>query len=102
MAYAFFGAIGIILIHAATGVCIGYGVYIYSLTKYLLFAIILYIPVTGITYVSAFLEKLYLQLLILPFGLILYWYFTTRVMVKIKLKKDKKEKKKGEKINGKK
>lgn len=102
LAYALIGAIGIILIHAATGVCIGYGVYIYSFTKYLLFAIALYVPVTGITYISAFLEKLYLQLLILPYGLILYWYFTTQVLVKIKVKKEEKKNKKGEKTNGKK
>jgi hypothetical protein len=102
LAYTLIGAIGIILIHAATGVCIGYGVYIYSLTKYLLFAIVLYIPVTGLTYISAFLEKVYLQLLILPYGLILYWYFTTQIMVKIKIKKEEKKNEKGEKSNGKK
>ena len=86
--YSLLGALGIILIHAATGVCIGYGVYSLKLPKYLLFAIILYIPVTGLTYVTAFIEKFYLQLLILPYGLILYWYFTTKVMVKIKLKRE--------------
>jgi hypothetical protein len=101
LAYALLGAIGIILIHAATGVSIGYGVYSYSLTKYLLFAIILYVPVTGLTYVSAFLEKLYLQLLILPYGLILYWYFTTKIMIKIKTKNKEKNKKKKVKKDGK-
>ena len=102
LSYALLGAIGIILIHAATGICIGYGVYSYSLTKYLLFAIFLYVPVTGLTYLSAFIEKYYLQLLILPYGLFLYWYFTTKVMVKIKSKKEKRTNKKKGKKDGKK
>lgn len=90
------GAIGIILIHAATGICIGYGVYIYSLMKYLLFAIILYLPVTGLTFISTFFKIDYIQLVIFPYGIILYWYFTTRIMVKIK--SDTEEKKKSKKL----
>jgi len=78
------GALGIILIHAATGVCIGYGIYSYSFLKYLLFAILLYVPVTGLTFISTFIERGYLQLIIFPYGIILYWYFTTRIMSKIK------------------
>jgi hypothetical protein len=78
------GSIGIILIHAATGVCIGYGVYQYSLIKYVLFAIVLYIPVTALTFISSYVEIVYIQLAIFPYGIILYWYFTTKVMIKIK------------------
>jgi len=96
IAFALLGSLGIILIHAATGVCIGYGVFKYSLKKYLLFAIVLYVPVTGLVYLSAYIEKFYLQLLLLPFGLIIYWYFTTKIMVKIKERKNR------GKVNGKK
>ncbi|KYK21283.1 protease PrsW [Thermoplasmatales archaeon SG8-52-4] len=78
------GSIGIILIHAATGVCIGYGVYKYSLIKYVLLAIVLYIPVTALTFISSFIEIVYVQLAIFPYGIILYWYFTTQIMIKIK------------------
>ena len=78
------GALGIILIHAGTGVCIGYGVYSYSLFKYLIFAIFLYIPVTVLTFFSTFVQRGYLQLAIFPYGIILYWYFTTRILAKIK------------------
>lgn len=85
------GALGIILIHAATGVCIGYGVYSYSLFKYLIFAILLYIPVTGLTFFSTIVQRGYLQLAIFPYGIILYWYFTTRVMVKIKSQTEKRK-----------
>jgi hypothetical protein len=91
MALTIVGAIGIILIHAATGVCIGYGVYIYSLIKYLLYAIILYLPVTGLTFISTFFKIDYIQLAVFPYGIILYWYFTTRIMIKIK--SDSEEKK---------
>lgn len=87
------GSIGIILIHAATGVCIGYGVYQYSLLKYLLFAIILYVPVTALTFISTYIEIAYIQLAIFPYGIILYWYFTTRIMIKIKTKSERGRKK---------
>jgi len=82
------GAIGIILIHASTGVCIGYGVYKYSLLKYLLFAIVLYVPVTSSTFFSSYLNNGYIQLAIFPYGIILYWYFTTKIMIKIKSETD--------------
>ncbi|KYK27712.1 protease PrsW [Thermoplasmatales archaeon SG8-52-1] len=84
IALSIIGSIGIILIHAATGVCIGYGVYQYSLIKYVLFAIILYIPVTALTFISTYVEIVYIQLAIFPYGIILYWYITTRIMIKIK------------------
>jgi hypothetical protein len=88
------GSIGIILIHASTGICIGYGVYIYSLAKYLLFAIILYIPVTGLTFISSFFKIDYIQITIFPYGLILYWYFTTRIMSRIKSESDERKRSK--------
>jgi len=87
IAFVVIVAIGIMLIHAATGVGIGFGVYDYSLFKYVIFAIILYVPVTALTIVSS--EVNYIQLILFPYGIILYWYFTTKIMVKIK--DDKKE-----------
>lgn len=84
IALSIIGSIGIILIHGATGVCIGYGVYKYSLLKYLFFAIILYIPVTALTFISRYIEIVYIHLAILPYGIVLYWYFTTKIMIKIK------------------
>ena len=84
-------ALGIILIHGATGVCIGYGVYKYSLFKYLIYAIVLYIPVTALAYISTYATISYLQIAVLPYGLILYWYFTTRILSKIKEQKGRKK-----------
>ena len=78
------GAIGIILIHASTGICIGYGIYKYSLLKYLLFAIALYIPVTGLTFISSYLNNGYIHLALFPYGILLYWHFTIRIMIRIK------------------
>ena len=86
-------SVGIILIHAATGICIGYGVYKYSLLKYLLFAILLYLPVTVLTFLSSLIKIDNLQLAILPYGIILYWYFTTQIMVRIKDQKGRKKSK---------
>jgi len=86
-------SVGIILIHAATGICIGYGVYKYSLLKYLLFAILLYLPVTVLTFLSSLIKIDKLQLAILPYGIILYWYFTTQIMVRIKDQKGRKKSK---------
>ena len=86
-------SIGIILIHAATGVCIGYGVYKYSLLKYLVFSILLYLPVTALTFSASLIKIENLQLAILPYGVLVYWYFTTRIMVRIKNQKDKKKSK---------
>jgi hypothetical protein len=94
MTLAILGSLGIILIHAATGICIGFGVYSYLLPKYLFFSIILYVPVTGLVYFSTFIQRGYLQLAILPYGIILYWYFTTKVMVRIKSKTDKRKRSK--------
>jgi hypothetical protein len=87
VALSIIGSIGIIFIHAGTGVCIGYGVFTYSLLKYLLIAIILYIPVTALTFLP-----IYIQLVILPYGMIIYWYFTTKIMIKIKTEGRKRSK----------
>jgi len=88
------GALGIVFIHAATGVCIGFGVYTYNLFKYVIFSIILYIPVTGLTFISTYLKMGYIQLAILPYGIILYWYFTTKVMSQIKTDTEGRKRKK--------
>jgi len=88
--FSFLGTLGIILLHAATGVCIGYGIYKFKLIKYLVFSIILYLPVTVIIYSTELISFItqqnigYLQLSILPYGLVIYWYFTTKIMPGIK------------------
>lgn len=76
------GSFGIILLHGATGVCIGYGIYTGELLKYFIFAVLFYLPVT------VFYNVGYLLFGLVPYGLIVYWYTTTKIMPKILKQKD--------------
>jgi hypothetical protein len=84
------GSFGIILFHGSTGAYIGYGIYRGGLTKYLLTAVIIQLPLNFILAITI----LYSQptslnvILILVSGLILYggiifWYVTQRIMPQI-------------------
>lgn len=78
------GSFGFILMHGATGLLIGFGVYKYSLYRYLIFSILFYLPVTVLFFVSTEIIKIgYLQLAIVPYGLIFYWYVTKKLMPEI-------------------
>ena len=83
LALTILGSLGFVLIHGASGVYIGFGVYSYSLIKYLLISILVYIPVTLWIFITTLLNKGYLQLAIFPYGILLYWHATTRIMPKI-------------------
>ena len=76
------GSFGIILLHGATGVCIGYGVYQRELPKYFIFAVFLYLPVTA-SYLTVPFGLGYLQLGLVPYGLVVYWYATKKIMPQI-------------------
>jgi hypothetical protein len=77
------GSLGIIMLHGATGLYIGFGVYSYKLIKYVLLSILLHIPVTAWIYITTEIERGYLQLAIFPYGILLYWHATTKIMPKI-------------------
>ncbi len=77
------GSIGIILLHGATGVCIGYGVYSGKLQKYFLLAIIFHVPLTSLIFLTTLLNIEYLQIGLVVYGLIIYWYVTKNIMPKI-------------------
>jgi len=77
------GSIGIILLHGATGVCIGYGVYSGKLLKYFLLAIILHVPLTGLIFLTSLLNIKNLQIGLIIYGLITYWFITKNIMPKI-------------------
>ena len=85
------GSFGIILAHAATGILIAYGVYSYKLSKFLLYSIVSYIPVTTTIFIAALYNIRYLHVFLVAYGLILYWYATKKIMPRI-LKDNKKEK----------
>lgn len=80
---AIIGSLGILLFHAATGILIGYGVYVHKLTKYLIIAILLQLVITGVILVTSLLQTSYLQIIIVVYGILLFWYTTTKVMPKI-------------------
>ena len=83
LALTILGSLGFVLIHGASGVYIGFGVYSYSLIKYFLISFLVYIPVTLWIYITTLLNKGYLQLAIFPYGILLYWHATTKIMPKI-------------------
>ncbi|MEM0492802.1 MAG: protease PrsW [Candidatus Thermoplasmatota archaeon] len=73
------GSFSIMLVHAATGLCLGYGVYRKRVFYYLAYAILLHVPVTLFFFLTALYRVEYMQLLLLIYGLILYWYMTRRI-----------------------
>ncbi len=77
------GSFGIILMHAATGLGIAYGIYTYNLRKYLMFSILVYLPVTFTIFLTALYNVGHLQVILIIYGLIVYWYATKKIMPRI-------------------
>jgi len=86
-----FGSCGIIMLHGATGVLIGFGVYKKELMKWVIFAIILQIIYnTGVMIIqplSTFIIVIYLFV----FGVIIYWYATKKIMPRILLESQRRK-----------
>lgn len=83
IALVILGSFGIILFHGATGIFIGHGIYAGKLSKYLIFAVLLHIPVTGWFFLTVFYNVEYLQIGLILYGLIVYWYATKKIMPRI-------------------
>ena len=77
------GSIGIILVHGATGAIIGYGVYVEKLSKYYVFALLLHIPVTVWFFLTGIFQVEQLQVGLVFYGLVIYWYATKKIMPQI-------------------
>jgi len=77
------GSIGIILVHGATGIIIGYGVYKGKLMKNYVFALILHIPVTAWFFLTGIYKLEHLQVYLVLYGLVIYWYATKKIMPNI-------------------
>ena len=77
------GSIGIILFHGATGVVIGYGIYQGKLVKYFIFSVLLHLPITGWFFITSYFNIEYLQICLVIYGVIVYWYATMKIMPKI-------------------
>ena len=54
-----------------------------TLLKYLLFAILLHLPVTGVIFLTTLFKVEYLQFGLIFYGLIIYWYATKKIMPRI-------------------
>lgn len=83
MIAAMTGSFGITLFHAATGIFIGYGVYTNKLTKYLSLSILLHLVITIVIGVTNLLEIGYMQIILILYGLAVFWYALKRVMPRI-------------------
>lgn len=81
--FVIIGSVGIISLHGATGVCIGYGIYVKKLLKYFIFAIILHVPLTGIIFLTTLYKVEYLQVGLIIYGFIIYWFVTKKIMPRI-------------------
>lgn len=77
------GSFGVILLQGACGVCIGYGVYTHRLLHYITFAVMLSIPVNVIIFVTNLFQVDYLQIGIIGYGILVYWYMTKKIMPRI-------------------
>ncbi|MCX6671841.1 MAG: protease PrsW, partial [Euryarchaeota archaeon] len=80
---AIIGSFGIILFHAGTGVLIGYGVYVHKLSTYLTIAILLHFVITTVIGVTNLFQVSYLQIILVIYGIIIYWSATKRIMPRI-------------------
>lgn len=80
------GSLGIILFHGATGAYIGYGIYTGKMLKYLLTAIIIQLPFNVIVDSTRFYPNKYfpyLQLGLIIYGGIIFWYVFKKIMPQI-------------------
>jgi hypothetical protein len=80
---AMIGSFGLTLFHAATGILIGYGVYANKLAKYLTFSILLHFVITAVIGVTTLLNIGYLQITLVIYGVVVFWYALKRVMPQI-------------------
>jgi hypothetical protein len=80
------GSLGIILFHGATGAFIGYGIFTGKMLKYLLIAIIIQLPFNALIDATRFFSDtyfLYLQLGLIIYGALIFWYVVKQIMPKI-------------------
>lgn len=83
MIAAMTGSFGITLFHAATGILIGYGVYVNKLAKYLSISILLHLVITTVIGVTNLFSVGYLQITLMLYGLLMFWYALKKIMPRI-------------------
>lgn len=85
--FALIASVAIIILHGATGILIGFGVYKTELIKYFIIATLLYLPITLTSTIQ------YASIAVLLYSIIVYWYVTTKILPGIKSKSRKRSKK---------
>lgn len=80
---AIIGSFGIIFFHAATGIFIGYGVYIHKLSIYLTGAILLHFVITTVIGLTNLYQVHHMQIILLVYGVVVFWYSIKKVMPRI-------------------
>ncbi|MDG6228843.1 MAG: protease PrsW [Candidatus Thermoplasmatota archaeon] len=74
------GSIGIIFIHGATGAIIGYGVYEEKTFTYYIYAVLIHLPVTLWFFLTGYYNMSQLQVGIIVYGIIVYWYVKKQII----------------------
>jgi hypothetical protein len=77
------GSIGMILLHAGTGIMLGYGVYNGKILKYYFLSLIVHIPFTSWFFLTEMFKIVEAQILLIFYGLVVYLFSITKVMKKI-------------------
>lgn len=77
------GSIGLILLHAGTGILLGYGVFTGNISRYYIFTLIIHIPFTAWFFLTSLYQIEQTQFLLVFYGILVYWYSSSRVMKKI-------------------
>ncbi|HEC89909.1 MAG: protease PrsW [Thermoplasmata archaeon] len=83
--FLFIGSIGIILFHGATGILLGYGIYQSRLPRYFSIVILFHLPITIWFFLTTILNLEYLQVVLIFYGLIIYWYASKKFLKKVLL-----------------
>ena len=78
--FFFIGSIGILLFHGAAGMLIGYGIYQNRLSKYFSITFLFHLPVTTWFFLTTLMGLEYLQVGLIFYGLLIYWYASTRFL----------------------
>jgi len=82
------GSIGIIFIHGATGAVIGYGVYEEKTFTYYIYAVLVHLPVTLWFFITGYYNMSQLQVGIIVYGIIVYWYVKKHIVENVLRQKE--------------
>ena len=77
--------------HGATGIILGYGITSAKLLKYFLIALIIHIPITLIFYLTTYFQLENLQVTLIFYGILTYWWANIKILPQIKKMPEKRK-----------